>query len=673
MRESEHFVQLYESDDFLVGSVSGFIGAGLEAGESCIVIATRTHLEDIETHLGARNLDLEDLRGRQRFVSLDAAETLSKFMLDGSPEPQRFRESVGRLIAGASERGTRVRVFGEMVALLWSDGNQAAAIRLEELLNDLANTHTFSLFCAYPAAAMAGEALAAPFAKICNCHTRVIPAESYADMDSADDRLREITRLQQMARSLEVEIAYRKEIERDLSRRESELSDFMENAFEGLHKSGPDGAILWANNAEMELLGYRPDEYIGHHVSESHIDRDVIEDILAKLRRGESLFNYAARLRCKDGSIKHVLLHSNPHFENGELLYTHCFTRDISHLHESNLIQQRLAAIVECSDDAIIGKTLEGIITSWNNGAERIFGYTADEAIGRPKTFILPPDRLQEEVEILSRLRRGERIEHFESVRVRKDGKQVDISLTISPIKDNADIIVGASTIARDITESKQQRRELAALNARLTRSVTETHHRVKNNLQLMSALIEMQKQPHRESIPMAELVRLGQNIQALGFIHDILTHESKENGDAATISVRGVLEQLIPILQETLRGRRLLPFLEDALLSGKQTTSLALIANELISNAVKHGDGDIGLTLRKDGNIITLEVCDEGSGFPEGFDPEVAAHTGLELIESIARYDLQASTSYQNRDEGGARVGIKFSIERKSHICAAR
>src|ERR671932_1511022 len=115
-----------------------------------------------------------------------------------------------------------------------------------------------------------------------------------------------------------------------------------------------------------------------------------------------------------------------------------------------------LAAIIESADDAIISKTLEGIITSWNKGAERIFGYTAEEAVGRPVTMLIPADHPDEEPSILARLRRGERIEHYETVRVRKDGTPINISLTVSPIRDAEGRIVGASKIARDITARKR-------------------------------------------------------------------------------------------------------------------------------------------------------------------------------------------------------------------------
>src|ERR1700730_11778525 len=120
-----------------------------------------------------------------------------------------------------------------------------------------------------------------------------------------------------------------------------------------------------------------------------------------------------------------------------------------------------LAAIVDCSDDAIISKTLDGVITSWNNSAERMFGYTREEAVGQHITLIIPEDRRDEEVKIVQRLRRGERVDHFETVRLRKDGTLLDLNLTISPVKDAAGRVVGASKVARDITERKQIEQEI--------------------------------------------------------------------------------------------------------------------------------------------------------------------------------------------------------------------
>ena len=129
---------------------------------------------------------------------------------------------------------------------------------------------------------------------------------------------------------------------------------------------------------------------------------------------------------------------------------------DISERKRNEEMAQRLASIVECSDDAIISKDLDGTITSWNKGAERIFGYAAEEIIGEPITRLIPPDRQDEEVAIIDRIRRGQRTEHYETVRLRRDGSLVEISLTVSPIKNNLGKVIGASKIAHDITERKR-------------------------------------------------------------------------------------------------------------------------------------------------------------------------------------------------------------------------
>jgi PAS domain S-box-containing protein len=146
---------------------------------------------------------------------------------------------------------------------------------------------------------------------------------------------------------------------------------------------------------------------------------------------------------------------------------------------------QRIAAIVESSDDAIISKDLNGTIATWNAGAERIFGYVAEEVIGKPITILIPPDRRQEEDEILEHIRHGRRVEHFETVRIRKDGSKTDISLTVSPVRNSAGKIIGASKIARDITERKQSEKHIASL-------AREAEHRAKNMLAIVQATVRL-------------------------------------------------------------------------------------------------------------------------------------------------------------------------------------
>ncbi|MDX6269915.1 MAG: hypothetical protein QOD28_1138 [Acidobacteriota bacterium] len=214
--EPEHFVQFYEADAFLLNSLGGFVGAGLREGDACIVVATRAHRDALDAHLRADGLDVDAARARGQYVSADASGMLSQFMVGGQPDAGRFAESVGVVVAHAAAGHGRVRIFGEMVALLWAEENYDAAIRLEELWNELHRTRPFTLFCAYPMQGFGGEGDARRLGDVCTTHARVIPAESYSGIADADERLRTIIALQQKARTLEAEIAERREAEERL-------------------------------------------------------------------------------------------------------------------------------------------------------------------------------------------------------------------------------------------------------------------------------------------------------------------------------------------------------------------------------------------------------------------------------------------------------------------------
>ena len=223
MAESDHFVQFYERDAFLLNSLNGFIGTGLESGDAAIVLATSTHRESLEERLQVHGFDLAAASACGQYVSLDASEVLGKLMVDGSPELGRFTEIVGGIVAHATSGWPRVRIFGELVALLCAEGNYDGAVHLEGLWNDLRKSYPFSLYCAYPMNGFGGEALAKRLTDVCGAHTQVIPAESYTEIDTPEDRLRAIILLQQKARSLEAEIAERKQAEAALRAVKEEL------------------------------------------------------------------------------------------------------------------------------------------------------------------------------------------------------------------------------------------------------------------------------------------------------------------------------------------------------------------------------------------------------------------------------------------------------------------
>ena len=213
MGETDHFVQFYEADDFLLNSLGEYTAAALKAGEAAIVVATEEHREELEARLRKHGLDVAAAVECGQLILRDASETLSKFMVNGSPDSALFAGIVGDIIARAGEGRPCVRVYGEMVALLWAEGNYDAAIRLEELWNDLQQKHSFALFCAYPMNGFAGDGPGRGLPDVCTTHSRVIPAESYTAIGDSDERLREIILLQQKARSLEAEITERKKAE----------------------------------------------------------------------------------------------------------------------------------------------------------------------------------------------------------------------------------------------------------------------------------------------------------------------------------------------------------------------------------------------------------------------------------------------------------------------------
>jgi PAS domain S-box-containing protein len=479
---SDHFVQFYEDDDFLISSVVGYVREGLAGSSNILIIATNPHLAAIARELGRAGIEVDELVECGRYVAVDAAELLQQIVVDDKPSAILFKRHVEPQVAGLTSHGQRLCAFGEMVALLCAGGNAAAAIELEALWNALSTEYRFNLLCAYPMKGFAAASASGPFLELCQAHRRVLPTEAYKEVsDSNDDRLRTIARLQQQAAALEAEVAERKRAEAALRRREAELANLVESAPFAMHWVDKDGVVIWANRAELNMLGYSADEFIGRHVGEFHADARIAKEILACLHQGESVLNREALLRCKDGSLKSVLIDSSALWEDGRFAHTQCFTRDLTAQREAEYAFRHLAAIVEGSDDAILSKTLDGIILSWNNAAERTFGYKAEEVVGRSITLLIPPDRLMEETDILARLRRGDRVDHYETIRRCKDGRLLNVSLTISPIRDGKGKIVGASKIARDISERKRSetalhlaREELAKTNEELERRVEE-------------------------------------------------------------------------------------------------------------------------------------------------------------------------------------------------------
>ncbi len=330
---SEHFVQFYETDGFLVQSVADFIGSGLAAGEACIVVATPAHRDSIEHRLRAAGLDIDDGLSRGSYIGLDAAETLAQFMIAGAPEAARFAEVLGGVVAQAADGGRRVRIFGEMVALLWAEGNADAAIRVEELWNDLRDApHTFSLFCAYPMGGFAREEHGAQLMEICGRHARVIPDESYSALASVDERLRAITLLKQKAQSLDAEITERAAAQESLRISENRYRRLFEASTDGILIVDPRlGVINDANPVMVALLGYSREELLGQALWDVGVfpEREAANAVMRDLDQRKVVRYETLPLRARDGQLRQVEFVGNRFHLDGHVVIQ-CNLRDVT-------------------------------------------------------------------------------------------------------------------------------------------------------------------------------------------------------------------------------------------------------------------------------------------------------------------------------------------------------
>ena len=353
------------------------------------------------------------------------------------------------------------------------------------------------------------------------------------------------------------------------------------------------GRITFHNEAAVELWGHRPEldraEWCGsfrmYWPDGSPMPHDECPMAVA-LREGRAIRGAEAIAERPDGVRVPFLAYPTPlRDEGGALVGAVNMLVDITERKRAEELAARLASIVESSDDAIVSKGLDGIIASWNGGAERLFGYRAEEVVGHPITIIIPPDRQDEELDILARVRRGERVDHFETVRRRKDGSPVEISLTVSPVKDAQGRIIGASKIARDITERRRAQEQQKLL-------LKEMSHRVKNLSALAAGVVALSARSARTPADMAQAVQA--RLAALARAHE-LTMPDLDQGSARaerTTTLHTLVRTILsPHLNAELEDdERVVVQGNDVPVDGRAATSLALLLNELATNAAKHG-----------------------------------------------------------------------------------
>jgi PAS domain S-box-containing protein len=323
---------------------------------------------------------------------------------------------------------------------------------------------------------------------------------------------------------------------------------------------------------------------------------------------------------------------------------------------------QQLASIIESSDDAIISKDLNGIITSWNRGAERIFGYTAQEAIGQPLTILIPPAYVNEEPGILERIRSGERIEHYETVRRHKDGRRVDISLTVSPVKNEEGRIVGASKIARNFTD-----RRLAEERQQLL--LREMDHRVKNLFALSRSVVTLSARTATTPTELASDVR--QRLAALARAHALTLPKSSgvERRDEQSATLHALIQIIIAPYNEQ-AGQipaRIVVHGPDVTLAAGSVTSFALLLHEFATNAAKHGalatpTGRIDIDCSQDGDQFVLKWTERGG--PPIESTRGSDGFGSMLARATVEDQLGGSISREWRP-GGLRIRLSIARDR--------
>ncbi len=470
----------------------------------------------------------------------------------------------------------------------------------------------------------------------------------------------------------------RKQTEQALHHSEEQFRTTLQSIGDAVIATDAEGRITFMNAVAEHLTGWTRAQAVGKishdvfHIINEQTRQEVQSPIEQVLREGivVGLANHTVVVT-QDGREYPIEDSGAPIRDDtgtlvGVVLVFHDVTENRRRERAVSEGQERMRLVVEAALDAVVEIGDDSRIIGWNPQAERIFGWTAEEILGLLLTeTILPPQYRQAHLQGLAHYQKtGEGPvlnKRFEITAVDRIGREFPIELAITPIKTAESTTFSA--FIRDITAQVEHAREIEELNARLHRSIQETHHRVKNNLQIISALAELQTEEGEATVPATALHRIGQHTRSLAALHDILTQQAKANTQTNAISTKAAMNEIIPLLASTAGGRRIHHHVEDILLPGQMAASFALLVSETISNAIKHGRGDIAMSLIRQDDTARLEVCDDGPGFPPDFDWQKAANTGLGLIESAGRYDLRGAITFENREEGGGRVVVVFPL----------
>jgi PAS domain S-box-containing protein len=455
---------------------------------------------------------------------------------------------------------------------------------------------------------------------------------------------------------------------RRLSRNELLIAAF-ECSEDAIFVKDLSGIIRTWNQAAETLYGYREEEVIGRSalllVSSEQAHEEA--EILSRTRNGERIAHLETIQIHKDGTRINVSLTVSPVRWNGQIIGASNIGRKIAERALMEAATAQLATIVDSSEDAIISKNLDGIILTWNAGAERIYGYYADEIRWRPISLLLPPDRANEEAELLERLKRGERVNPFETVRIRKDGKSIDVSLSISPIRDNDGVVRGASHIARDISGRKAfqmqllQTQKLESIGV-LASGIAHDFNNLLSNMLGGISFARALLPPDHPACPSLALAEHASE-KAADLIHQLLAYGGQGKFVVTRFDLSALIRDLLSLLQTSIPKSVELQLALESDLPWIEADASQI--QQIVMNLVINGAESInpeGGVLRVSTGIVSpekgvagqtgIEVCmevrDSGAGMSEAtkvriFDPFFTTKStgrglGLAAVSGIVR-----------------------------------
>lgn len=470
------------------------------------------------------------------------------------------------------------------------------------------------------------------------------------------------------------------------------LAAIVESSDDPIISKDLNGTITSWNQAATRVFGYSPEEMIGQSILKLiPPERQHEEDeILRKLREGERIEHYETVRVTKNGERVHLSITISPvRDESGRIIGGSKIARDISDRKNADEIRFRLAAIVDSAEDAIISKDLNGIIKTWNFGAERMFGYSSAEMVGQSILKIIPPDLRYEEDEILRKLRAGQRLEHYETTRVRKNGQKIEISATISPIKDELGTVVGASKIARDISDRKRVERllvqsEKLAATGRMAAAIA---HEINNPLESLMNLVFLARQ---YSPPAGKahnlLLTAEQELERVAHIARQTLGYYRDTGAPVEVYLHDLIENILTVYSSKLisSGINVDTRFNDLRRITVSRGEMLQVFSNVIANAIDamRDGGKLQISTRKiissAGDGLQTVLQDNGTGImqqnlPKIFEPffttkgELGTGIGLwvarQLLESRGGQISVASSSEKGSSGTTITIFIPFAI----------